>query len=89
MKHPQSFGWIIYYSKLIELTYNNKHSWRKCANILNNVRANLREWSFVDKRNQFNAAEAYAKQAIRDTILPPDVKAALMQGMFAEFKFNF
>ncbi|MHC4048255.1 hypothetical protein, partial [Bradyrhizobium sp. 23AC] len=66
-----------------------KNLWRKCANLLNNVRRDLRPWSFVDPTNQKREAEKYARHALKDTHLPDDVKTALKSGMSVEFGFTF
>lgn len=87
-KHLESFGSAKYYQSLIASVYNNNNLWRKVANILGNIRRDLRDWPHIDKTNQRREAEKYAKKSLTDTKLPDNVKQYLKDGINAEFNFN-
>lgn len=87
MRDLQSLGPIKFYGTLIPLL--DKHSWRKCSNILSYTRLILTPRIFVDPTNARNSATEYARQAIVDCHMPENVKAALKVGMNREFGFTF
>jgi hypothetical protein len=69
----------------------DKHSWRKCVNILSYTRRviNPHPDSLVDREMARKSADEYAKQAIVDCRMPEPVKSALKIGMAREFSFTF
>jgi hypothetical protein len=89
MNHLESFGSIRHYRNLILTVKDNPYLWHKVARILNKLRRDLHPWNFVDRENQLREGEKYAKQALKDTKLPRDVKIFLMLGIMSEFGFKF
>ena len=89
MTHLESFGAIKHYRELILRVENDKYLWHKVAHILNKLRRDLHPWQVVDRDNQRREAEKYAKQALKDTVIPSDVRDLMLQGMKSEFGFKF
>ena len=87
MRHIESFGPIKYYGSLIFLVMNDKHSWRKVANILNYTRVIMTPRLVIDPTAQRVSAYDYAVNAIKACKMPENVKAALKSGMQREFGF--
>jgi len=87
MRDLQSLGPIKFYGTLLPLL--DKHSWRKCSNILSYTRRIMTPRGFVDPENARRSADEYAKQAIVDCHMPEPIKAALKVGMAREFSFTF
>lgn len=87
MRDLQSLGSLRFYGTLIPLL--DKHSWRKCSNILSYTRLILTPRIFVDPSNARKSAIEYATQAIIDCHMTEQVKAALRLGMSREFGFTF
>lgn len=87
MRDLQSIGPLKFYGTLIPLL--DKHSWRKCSNILNYTRLVLTPRGFVDPENARKSAVEYARQAIVDCHMTDAVKAALKVGMTREFGITF
>ena len=87
MRDLQSLGSIRFYGTLIPLL--DKHSWRKCSNILNYTRRLIIPRFCVDPTNARNSAIEYAKQAIVDCHMSEPIKEALKIGMAREFNFTF
>ncbi len=84
-----SFGSLLIYYNLITMVSNNKYLWRKVANLLNNLRRDLRYWDFVDRDIQKKEAFKYIIKALKDTIMPNEVKEALKKGISIEFGYTF
>lgn len=89
MNHLESFGSIRHYRNLILTVKDNPYLWHKVARILNKLRRDLHPWQVVDRATQLHEGEKYAKQALKDTKLPRDVKIFLMLGIMSEFGFKF
>ncbi len=89
MKHLESFGPAVLYAEAIRLTENSPKLWRKAANLVNNIRNQMRPHGFVDREYQFKDAQKMARQAFNDTKIPDDLKAALKNGLSLEFGFTF
>ena len=89
MTNLASFGSIDLYREVIMKVMRNKNHWRKTANLINNVRRQMSPHPFVDKEYQFNDAQKMAKAALRDTILPDNIKDEIKKSLALEFGFNF
>lgn len=90
MIHLQSFGAAKYYGEAINIAHQNKHWWRKVANLLNAVRRHLHMRGVgVTEELQMRAAEDYIFQAFRDTKIPDNLKAAVRSGLMLEFGLRF
>lgn len=87
MRDAQSLGPLKFYGNLVAIA--DKHSWRKCSNILSYTRRIMTPRGFVDPENARRSADEYAKQAIVDCHMPEPVKSALKVGMAREFSFTF
>ena len=88
-KHLESFGSFELYLDCIMLVEHDKYLWRKCANILNNLRRDLRVWPHIAMENQVASAKSYLKKALVDTKMAEPVRVALKQGITNEFGFQF
>ena len=84
----QSFGSNKHYGDLIRLIQHDKVLWKKVANLLNNIRRDLRPWAFVDRTNQIREARKYILRALKDTKLPDEVKCLVQRGIYTEFGIN-
>lgn len=88
-KHLESFGSFELYLDTIMLVEHDKYLWQKCANILNNLRRDLRVWEHIPREGQTKAAYAYVVKALVDTKLTEPVRVALKRGITNEFGFKF
>ena len=89
MTNLASFGPIELYRSLIMLVNRNNDHWRKVPSLINQVRRQMHPWQHIDKEGQFASAREYVIQALKDTKLPDNVKAAVKEGLALEFGFNF
>jgi len=87
-KHPESFGSDKYYHNVIVLVTSSNNLWRKVANLLSNLRRDMREWPHIDRENQAKEAKKYVVKALKDTKLPSEVSSALKEGIHSEFGFE-
>lgn len=88
MKNLESFGSLDHYKEVITLVKDNKWQWRKVANLLNNIRRDLRPWDVVDRDTQKESVRQYIRKALKDTKLPAGVMAALKLGINREFGYR-
>jgi len=89
MRHLESFGKLDLYLETISLVKYNRHLWRKVANILNNLRHDLRVLEWTPKENQVKCAKEYLSKSLVDTKMPDEVRTALKTGINREFGFTF
>jgi hypothetical protein len=89
MTNPNSLGAEERYKLVLTLINNSKANYRKVARLLNRLRRQLRPYRHICRETQLAQAELDAKQALKDTRLPDELKVALKQTMTEEFHFNF
>jgi hypothetical protein len=89
MRHLESFGKLDLYLETISLVKHDRNLWRKVANILNNLRNQLRVWPHIAMENQVASAKQYLGKALVDTKMSEPVREALKIGINREFGFQF